>query len=197
MAQEQDQSEPPPVPYTRFKQSREALRQAKEQMSRLEQELAKFKEAAKSAPKGDTDGWLDAVFGASDKDDVPTAKEGKGQQALPAGDPIIEQIKAEYAERQLDATLKAYSHIPEEVMLPALASGLDPETIAESYEVLRKTILKGQPQAAPTAGQGKSPPPRPAGTPSLAAAPQQKKPTLPDNQYERVEFIARLMEQAG
>jgi hypothetical protein len=208
--QGQQDTGPAPVPYDRFKQSRQALQEAKAHNAKLERELAelkaKFTSAKSTSPNdgkdgADDDSWLDAVFGGANSKGKqhPQPDGGKEAQSLATMDPVLESIKMEYAERQLDATLKAFSHVPEEVMLPALASGLDPETIAESYEHLKAILGKTQsPQmpATPTGAKAKSaPPPRPASAGAGNGMPPAKqKPQLPDNQYDRVEFVAKLLE---
>ena len=201
--QEQEQAQPPkedapaPVPYDRFKQSRQALQAAKAQNEKLEKELADLRariegsDSSKSAGKSDDekdDSWLEAVFGGKGSKD-------QNQAIAAMSDPVLEAIKMEYAERQLDATLKAYPHVPQEVMLSSIAAGLDPETVAGAFEQL-KALMGTQapaPQGHPAPSK-QAPPPRPTSGGQSVGAPAKPKKELPDNQYDRVEFVAKLLE---
>lgn len=179
---------PPPVPYERFKESRHELKQAKAERDRLAEELKQLKERAASTEPASEDDWLADIFG---KEPAQAARSESAGVATPSADPVMQAIREEYGQRQLDLTLAKYQHIPEDVMLAGLAQNLTPAQVEQAFTSL--TALMGNAKPARPA-----PPPRPSSGAAPSTPPSPPRPKLPDDSYSRVDFVANLLRnQAG
>lgn len=206
------QAEPPkaqgpgPVPYERFLESRRELKEAKERLAAYEAREAQARSKAPTGAQGQEDedqpDWLSEILGGSSDKTEPAPR--RAPQDDRQSDPVYQAMRQEYAERKLNDTLAKFSHVPEDIMLAGLANGMSAEDVDQVFHVLQARMAPGpsgsqQGQGQGQAPQGKAPPPRPASSAQSGAGtlPPPKKVKMPSDPFERVEFLAKMINDRG